>query len=143
LAAAYEKDAGELFKDPWEARNDYIRVLRGGKAGQRDFFARHLRRRSGAADAGVKERALLLLEMQKYAMFMYTSCGWFFQDITGLEASQNIKYARRALDLARQACGLDAGKLFEPRLDAAFEAAGISRPRRHPAPAASPRADSE
>ncbi len=143
LAAAYEKNAGEIFKDPWEARNDYIRVLRGGKAGRRDFFARHLRRQSWAADATLQERALELLEMQKYAMFMYTSCGWFFPGIAGLEASQNIKYAWRALDLARQACGLDVGDLFEPRLNAAFEVAGISRPRRHPAPVAFPRANNE
>ncbi|MDE2313564.1 MAG: DUF3536 domain-containing protein [Elusimicrobia bacterium] len=128
LAAAYEKEAGDLFKDPWEARNDYIRVLRGGKAGQRDFFARHLRRKTWTTDAAIKDRALLLLEMQKYAMFMYTSCGWFFQDITGLEASQNIKYARRALELSHQACGLDVSSPFNARLDAAFSAAGVSRP---------------
>jgi len=129
LAPAYERAAGEIFKDPWEARNDYISVLRDdGEASARDFLSRHLHKRSLAADPEAKGRALLLLEMQKYALFMYTSCGWFFPEITGLEASQNIKYARRALELAQKACGLDLEAEFAPRLQEAFDAARPNPP---------------
>jgi Domain of unknown function (DUF3536) len=39
-------------------------------------------------------------EAQKYMLFSYTSCGWFFSDVSGIETVQNIEYAGRALGLA-------------------------------------------
>src|SRR6185312_1064945 len=46
--------------------------------------------------------ALELLEMQRHAMLMFTSCGWFFDEISGIETVQVIQYAARALQLARE-----------------------------------------
>ncbi|MBZ0167533.1 MAG: DUF3536 domain-containing protein, partial [Candidatus Omnitrophica bacterium] len=48
-----------------------------------------------------------LLEMQHMAMLMYTSCGWFFDDISGIETIQILQYAARAMELAREECGVD------------------------------------
>jgi hypothetical protein len=43
---------------------------------------------------------LRLLEMQRHALLMQTSCGWFYADISGVEPVQNLRHAARALDLA-------------------------------------------
>src|SRR5205823_12161568 len=66
-----------------------------------------------ARELGAAERieALQLLEMQRQAMLMYTSCGWFFSEVSGLETVQILKYAARAIQLAREGTGaeLEAG----------------------------------
>ena len=48
-----------------------------------------------------KVRAMELLEIQRQAMLMYTSCGWFFSEISGIETTQIMKYAARAMQLAK------------------------------------------
>jgi len=40
-----------------------------------------------------------LLEMQRSALLMFTSCGWFFSDVAGIETIQVIRYAARVVDL--------------------------------------------
>lgn len=45
------------------------------------------------------ETALTLLELQRYVMSTFTSCGWFFNDVGGIETVQIIKYAARAVEL--------------------------------------------
>src|SRR5205823_6753825 len=64
----------------------------------RRFFARH-----GHADLddALMREGLWLLEMQRHALLMFTSCGWFFDEISGLETVQCLRYAARALQLAR------------------------------------------
>ncbi len=105
LAPAYQQAASKLLWNPWAARNDYIDILldRSPEAAAR-FLQQHARH-----DLLPQELDLLwgLLEMQRYAMFMYTSCGWFFDDIAGIEASQTIAYAARAVELANQCLGLN------------------------------------
>src|SRR5262249_39379718 len=49
-----------------------------------------------------KTVALKLLEIQRHAMLMYTSCGWFFDELSGIETLQVIQYASRALQLAQE-----------------------------------------
>lgn len=112
LAALCERRAGELFVDIWRARDAYIDVLLspGDEAAQRHFLRRHLRGRWPMA--ATRRKALDVMELQKFAMFMFTSCGWFFADVSGIEAAQNLKYAARAVELARQAFGAD----LEPEL---------------------------
>ena len=96
-----EKGEG-LFKDVWAARNDYGEIISGGVSQLPDsFIQRHLLKKSSL---DIK-RALKLMEMQKFALYMFTSCGWFFSDIAGLEAVQNLKYARRAIELAQEISG--------------------------------------
>ncbi len=104
LAPLYEQAAGEIFESPWEARDGAIAlVLDQGQASADDFFARHAR---GAVPAGAgRARALRLLEMQRQAMLMYTSCGWFFDDLAGLETVQVMRYAGRAAQLADELFG--------------------------------------
>ncbi len=98
LGPRYEECAGELFADPWEARNDYIDVILDRSPEAVDaFLSAHLR-----APLSEEERveALKLLELQRHAMLMFTSCGWFFDDLAGIETVQVLRYAGRTIDLA-------------------------------------------
>jgi alpha-amylase/alpha-mannosidase (GH57 family) len=93
----FEAEAAKLLRDPWAARDDYVRLLLSPGASARDsFFAEHGR---GSLDRAGRERALALLEMQHHLLLMYTSCGWFFDDIAGIESVQVLQYAARALEL--------------------------------------------
>ncbi len=111
LAQRYENQAGALLKDPWAARDDYITVIldRSTENISR-FFNRHATRELNEAD---QIAALRLLEMQRHALLMYTSCGWFFDELSGLETVQVIQYAARAIQIARDLFGedLEAGFL--------------------------------
>jgi alpha-amylase/alpha-mannosidase (GH57 family) len=103
LAPAYEAKARELLADPWRARDDYIEViLDRSRENVEAFLARHAARPLGAAD---KTAALKLLELQRHLMLMYTSCGWFFDDLSGIETVQVISYAGRAVQLAEELFG--------------------------------------
>ena len=98
LAAVFEEHGPKYLRDPWGARDAYVEVVLDRSPYSVDaFLAEH-----GRPDAGDGGRvpALRLLEMQRHAMLMYTSCGWFFDDISGIETVQVIKYAARALQLA-------------------------------------------
>jgi hypothetical protein len=90
--SAFETLGASVFNDPWAARDDYVGVLLDPHSVEA-FAAKHLR---GDADL---VRALTLLEMQRHALAMFTSCGWFFSDLAGLEAVQNLRYAARCFDL--------------------------------------------
>jgi alpha-amylase/alpha-mannosidase (GH57 family) len=98
LAPLYETEAGKLLKDPWLARDEYINViLDRSQENIARFFERHARR---ALTEEEQDAALRLLEIQRHAMLMFTSCGWFFDDISGIETVQVIQYAARAIQLA-------------------------------------------
>ncbi|MHB2025652.1 MAG: DUF3536 domain-containing protein [Elusimicrobiota bacterium] len=102
LAGLFENEGGRLLKDPWLARNEYVSlILDPGRDNWRAFLIKHLKNGGQSGDQ-IRRSVAELLEMQKYALFMYTSCGWFFPEISGLEASQNIKYAARAIEIARK-----------------------------------------
>lgn len=94
-ATHFETLGGDLFRDPWAARDAYIELLTDASADRADFFARHAGRSLNAEE---QTRALTLLELQRSALTMYTSCGWFFNDISGIETVQDLKYAGRVLD---------------------------------------------
>jgi alpha-amylase/alpha-mannosidase (GH57 family) len=101
--ALYELQAGALFRDPWKARDEYVQVLAGRKLGAaRRFFERHAPR---VLTDEERAQAYRLLEMQLHGMLMYTSCGWFFSDLSGLEAVQNLRYYTRAAQLAELLAG--------------------------------------
>jgi alpha-amylase/alpha-mannosidase (GH57 family) len=112
LVPLTEREGGKLFKDVWAARDAYIQVVldRGTEPVDR-FFAAH---QTHALTDQERVRALELMEMQRHAQLMYTSCGWFFDDISGIETVQVIAYAARALQLARQLFGEQAAGL-EPK----------------------------
>ena len=87
--------------DCWEARDHYIDVLvDSSDAARREGYVQAVLRPHAGDEA--KAKLLCLLEMQKFSMFSYTSCGWFFNDIEGLEPVQNMRYALRAMELLKQ-----------------------------------------
>jgi alpha-amylase/alpha-mannosidase (GH57 family) len=94
-ARAYAEQGGELFRDPWRARDDYVELLVDARRDRTEFLARQAGRRLSEAD---ERRALTLLELQRSSLLMFTSCGWFFNDISGIETVQVLSYAARAMD---------------------------------------------
>jgi alpha-amylase/alpha-mannosidase (GH57 family) len=117
LAETFEEKGSALFTDPWGARDDAVEIwLETGPIARRRFLERHVRRPLNGDEEAL---AFDLLDMQRNAMFMFTSCGWFFDDVGGLEGRQVLLYAGRAVELARRVgvSGLEAELL--PRLEAA------------------------
>lgn len=96
-AVFYERQMGKLCRDPWRARDEYIDVLLDRDRLRDDFLLRHMKKDFGPS--GV-QRFFQLLEMQRCAMFMFTSCGWFFDDISGLESRIILRWAARAIQIA-------------------------------------------
>jgi hypothetical protein len=95
LHAIFEREGGDLLGDPWAARDAYGAVVTGATTLD-DFLNERCRR----PDAAARRRAAELLEMERHALGMFTSCGWFFDDLGGLEGRQVLRYAARALELA-------------------------------------------
>jgi alpha-amylase/alpha-mannosidase (GH57 family) len=115
LAPCYEAKARELLKDPWAARDDYIEVILDRSPEVRQaFYERHGTRRLDDNDCVT---VLQLMELQRHAMLMYTSCGWFFDELSGIETVQVIQYAARAIQLARLVLGRDFEAGFLERLE--------------------------
>src|SRR3546814_11205830 len=83
----------DLLHDPWLARDAYVSVVVGARSFD-DFAAEHV--------TGDPAPALALLEAQRFGLLMYTSCGWFFHDIAGIETVQILRYAARAMALYRK-----------------------------------------
>src|ERR1035437_7958027 len=109
LTPLTEQEGGKLFTDVWAARDEYIRVLLDrGEESIASFFRTQSNRTLSDEE---QVRALELMEMQRHAQLMYTSCGWFFDDISGIETVQIIAYAARVLQLAQQLFGLQAAPL--------------------------------
>ncbi len=114
LAAIFEEKGAGAFRDAWAARNGYISVILGrSEESRKAFFDRHA---AGTVDQETERIILRLLEMQRHAMLMYTSCGWFFDDVSGIETVQVMLYAARAVELAREISGRDPEPAFLERL---------------------------
>ena len=117
LAPRFAAAAGEIFADPWAARDDYIQVvLDRSPAKVTDFLTSHAGRR---LEGDERTRALRLLEMQRHAMLMFTSCGWFFNDLSGIETLQVLRYAGRVVQIAEQLFGDSVEAEFLLRLERA------------------------
>ena len=103
LVPLTEQETGKLFNDVWVARDAYIQVVldRSEESLNRFFAAQQ----SHPLTDAERVRARELMEMQRHAQLMYTSCGWFFDDISGIETVQIIAYAARVLQLARRSLG--------------------------------------
>jgi hypothetical protein len=117
-AAAALDDVGPLlFRDPWAARDAYITVLLERTPAARDrFLAAHA---SHDLDDTERVRALSLMEMARHAMLMYTSCGWFFDDLAGIETVQCMRYAARVAELLEDLGGTPIETELIDRLSAA------------------------
>jgi len=114
LSHVFEREGANVFKDAWEARNVYIEVIVDRSPEMREsFFKRH-------GTEGLDERGIIkglkLLEMERNALQMYTSCGWFFADLAGLETVIILQHAARAIQLAEELTGPGIEKEFLRRL---------------------------
>lgn len=116
MIKTYDTVGRQYFKDPWAARDEYIDlVLDRSLDAQHRFFLKHATEKAWTDRPG----ALRLLEMQRFAMLMYTSCGWFFDEISGIETVQIMQYAARAAQLNKQISGVDLESELIKRLEAA------------------------
>ncbi len=114
MSAIYEAQAGPLFSDPWAARDSYINVVLDRSNAALDRFFMNQTQRPLSDDE--RQLALKLLEMQRHELLMYTSCGWFFDELSGIETVQVIQYASRAVQLADELAGGDLETGFVERL---------------------------
>ncbi len=114
LVKVYEEEGRKLFRDPWLARDEYIEVIRDRSIDKVNrFLARHRLRKLTPSE---QIDALRLLEMQRHTLLMYTSCGWFFEEISRPEGVQILRYAARAMELAGDVAGVQLEKTFIKRL---------------------------
>ena len=103
LAQLYETKMSSYVSDPWDVRNQYVDViLRRDAKVAGGFLKKHANRTLEKDDYS---QMLQLLEMSHHAMLMYTSCGWFFDEVTGIETMQDLFYAARAMQLAQNMTG--------------------------------------
>lgn len=108
LAELFVSEGSKIFLDPRDARNEYIEVILDRSGENVDwFFSKHMK--SDLTAEGMNH-GLMLLEMQRNALLMNTSCGWFFDDISGIETVQVMMYACRAIQLTHKISGID----YEP-----------------------------
>ena len=117
LAPVYEQEAQRYLRDPWAARNDFIELmLQRNDQTVKAFLAKHARRTLSAMEEVL---ILRLLEMQRHAVLMFTSCGWFFDEISGIETNQILQYALRAMDYANDVLNVNLHDEFTRRLSEA------------------------
>ena len=114
VAPLTESVGGKLFQDVWAARDAYISVILDRSPESIEAFLAVHQHHPLTEDEQVT--ALGIMEMQRHTQLMYTSCGWFFDEISGIETIQIIAYAARVLQLAQklftgQTEGLESGFL--------------------------------
>ncbi len=103
-----------FFNEIWKARNEYINlILSDDKESREKFFYFNSKR---FLNENETELCIKLLEMQKFSMLMFTSCGWFFSDVSGIETIQILQYAARAIEIAKEVSGLELEEEFLKRL---------------------------
>ena len=110
LSLIFGKEGEKLFKDVWEARNGYIDViLNRSSENLNRFFDRYGLK---GLDREGRIQGIKLLEMERHALQMYTSCGWFFADLSGLETIIVLQHASRAMELAREMTSGELERMF-------------------------------
>jgi uncharacterized protein DUF3536/glycosyl hydrolase family 57 len=103
--AFYEDAAGELFRDPWAARDAYGSVVDDPPEVRDRALAVFAGPRWKAGGDRARLAARRLLELQRATLLMYASCGWFFDDVAGLEGLLVIRLGAHALDSIAQLGG--------------------------------------
>ncbi len=115
LAKVYEEEISTFAPEAWILRNQYIElILDRTPENTQKFIDNHI---SKPLNEEERIKLFKLLEMQYNALLMYTSCGWFFADISGIETIQILKYAARAIQLAHEATSVDLEEGFIRRLE--------------------------
>ncbi|HZW40506.1 MAG TPA: DUF3536 domain-containing protein [Ignavibacteriaceae bacterium] len=115
LAKLYEENMKEFADDPWGLRDKYISIiLDRSPVNLKNFFKENLKKE---LDSKERIKFLKLMEIQRHALLMYTSCGWFFDEISGIETVQVILYAGRAIQLTKEITDIDYENEFMTRLE--------------------------
>ena len=104
------KEGSKYYKDFWDARNKYIDVILKRSPETIDKFLNENKIKKLTKQEKIK--AIKLMEIQRSAMLMYTSCGWFFAEISGIETIQIMKYAARAMELVKEFSSVDYEENF-------------------------------
>lgn len=100
LLSLFESEGGKYFKDIWKARNEFIKIILNPAS---DIISSFLKYNSKInLNENETKKAVKLLEIQKYSLLMFTSCGWFFSDISGIETVQILSYAKRAIEITKK-----------------------------------------
>jgi hypothetical protein len=120
INAAWYRKANEFFADPWAARDAYIAVInQPDEAGMDAFMQTH-------GLTAERWPALGLMELQRQLMQSFTSCAWFFNDPTGIETIQVLRYAARAMQLAKQTLDVDIEEGFNEQLEKVISNTGVT-----------------
>ena len=118
LIPIYEEFLDPIVHDPWKLRDNYIALILDRSSENIDrFLQEHVERPLSQEE---KIRVLKLLEMERHAMLMYTSCGWFFDEISGIETVQILCYAARALQLAEELSQISLEEVYQSLLEKAL-----------------------
>jgi len=111
----YEREAPKFLNDPWEARNQYIDlVLNRQEHNIQQFINKQARRELHEQEVMT---VLRMMEMQRNTLLMFTSCAWFFDEVSGIETDQVLQYALRAIYYANQVGRIDMHSEFLNRLE--------------------------
>ena len=117
LVEVYEEQGSKYFSDPWQTRDEYIEIVLDRSASNiSSFLNQHQNHKLQASE---QVDALRLLEMQRHSLLMFTSCGWFFEELSRPEGTQILRYAARAMELAAEVAGVQLEKAFIKRLASA------------------------
>src|SRR5258706_9681596 len=114
VGVIFEEEGGRILSDPWKARNEYIRII----LKRSDENIQQLLQEFAPAGAN-QNKVLRIMEMQRHALLMYTSCGWFFDEVSGIETTQVLQYACRVIQLANQTGEVDLEMEFTKLLEQA------------------------
>jgi len=113
----FEKEGSKYFEDIWQARNEYIDIiLNRNTENINSFLDKYSNHSLNQKEVTI---AIKLLEMQRNAMLMYTSCGWFFDEISGIETTQVMQYAARCIQLAKELHNTDLESEYIRKLEKA------------------------
>jgi len=103
LSPLFEQEAAGYVKDPWAARNEYVDVIHDGSSDNvKNFLERHAKRELSQEE---NVKVLKLLDLQRNCLLMYTSCGWFFSEISDIETTQVLQYASKAIQTGEELWG--------------------------------------
>lgn len=117
MAHIFEQEGAKYMRDPWRGRDAYVAsILDRSRPLEESALKGNAKVNLEPAD---RVRLTKLLEMQRHAMLMYTSCGWFFDEISGIETVQVMQYAARAIQLAREISGVSLEDTFRELLSRA------------------------
>lgn len=101
--AVFEGELRAFIPNPWEIRDNYIDIVLNRKEENiQQFIIQHF---GSNITENQKIKIIRLLEMQRHALLMFTSCGWFFDEVSRIETKQILQYADRVIQIAEYEAG--------------------------------------